>query len=218
MNLAQLTEAVRVRCGIGTTDPKYPTIPGRINEALRALEIGNPRGWDWLKTDIVVTLPAEAEGITWATLNGSLTGSSVRKIRAVEARVDADGDWTEPLPRGQRDQLRERSVRPATDVLPVAWASEARTLWLFPTLTSDCQLRVGLVVTEPELTAEGDMPRLPDEYHQVLIAAASALVLRSLQRGDEAKLEADAASAGRLLMLGDQRPFTGAGAARGREW
>lgn len=208
MSLATIRTAVSQRAGIPSTDPKYDTIDDRINEALHGLELYMGGEWDWLYDEVTTTTTANVETITFAALATAAGADGVRRIRYVEV---AYGDSWAPLGRESLRTLRNHYQGATTASDLRHYTAEGQKLYLFPTPSAAISIRVGLVVTEPDLSADGDEPLLPAIYHRTLIAAAAGLVLRSAQRFAEAQVEEASADAGAKQMLAAQRPYSGPG-------
>jgi len=209
MNFGALKAAVANRCGLATTDPKYASVGDRINEALHAIETFAGGEWDWLKTEGTVSTVAAQDYLTFATIATALSADGgIRRIDAVEC---ADGSYYRPCERASKTQLRQEFYASPTDATILYYAVEAQRLWLFPTPTAVVTLRVGALVQEPDLSADGDEPLMPAIYHRILVAASAGLVLRSLQRFEEARVEEESAAQGMSRMPGASTPFSGPG-------
>lgn len=212
MTLTELQAAVGNRCGVASTDSRYSTIPDRINEALHAIETYAGGEWDWLIKEGTVSTVADQDYLAFSTLATALTADGVRRIRWVECANGSGG--YEPCKRASKAQLRSHFAGFAATSVVVAWAAQNQRLWLFPTPSTVLTLRFEAITTEPDLSSGSDEPLLPVIYHRVLVSAASALVLRSLQRYDEAKVEEEAAAQGMSRMPGASMAYSGPGMVR----
>jgi len=208
VNLAAIVAAVSDRTGIPSTDPKYASIDDRVNEALHAIETYMGGEWDWLYDEMETTTTASAETITFAALASAAGVDGVRRIRYVEV---AYGDSWAPMGRESLRTLRSHYQGATTGTDLRHWTADGQKLYLFPTPSATISIRVGLLVTEPDLSSDSDAPLLPAQYHRVLVAAASGLVLRSSQRFAGAQVEESAAEQGLKQMLAAQRPYAGPG-------
>lgn len=214
MTLDEVVVAVANRCGLATTDPRYASIDDRANEALHGIELYAGGEWDWLKAEGTVSTVANQDYLAFSTIATALSATGgIRRLDYVEC---AEGSGYRPATRYSKQQLRAEFEGSSAQPLVVAWAAEGQRLWLFPTPSAAVTLRVQAVKGEPDLTT-GQSPLLPAIYHRIWIAATAALVLRSLQRYEEARVEEEAAAQGMSRMPGASTPYSGPGKIR-RDW
>ena len=211
MNLAELREAVRTRCAIATNDSRYAEIDDRINEANHGLELAGPGGWDWLRQYGTTTTVADQEYLTFEDLADVLSASGIRAI--VDPVKAAFGDGYDNLRREQKSDLDDAfgAVPGSSSTTLQYYAVEGQRVWFYPTPSDEVSIKFTAIVIEPELDADDDSPLLPPQYHRTLVSAASDLMLQSLGRTTDARVQADAATAGLQRMFGAARPVSGSG-------
>lgn len=205
-----MREAVRTRCGISLNDSRYAEVPDRINEALHGLELEAPGGWDWLRASGTTSTVAEQSYLTFQNLADAITAAGVRAV--IDPIKIAYGDGFDNLRREQKQDLDDAfgPIGSTSDAVQY-YAVEGQRVWFYPTPTSALAVRFSVVIVEPDLTGDADVPLMPTVYHRTLVSAASALMLRSLQRFKDADVEQIAADAGLRRMYGAARPVTGSG-------
>lgn len=214
MNFAGLREAVRTRCGLSVNDARYAEVDDRINEALHGLEVAAPGGWDWLRVSGTCDTVADQGYLGFDTLASALGAiDGAGGIRAIVDPVKAAyGAGYDNLRREQKQDLDDAfGVVDSSSSTLQFYAVEQQRVWLYPTPASAVSLAYTVIVFEPDLVADDETPRMPSAYHRVLVSAASDLMLQSLQRFGDAKVQQDAAERGLARMFSAARPVTGAG-------
>jgi len=213
MDFSELKVAVANRCGIASTDSYYAKIGDRINEALHSIETYAGGVWDWLLAEGTVSTVANQDYLAFSTIASALSATGgIRQIRSVE--MQNGSGFYDQMDRRSKRQMRDTFQGVAATSVVVGWAAEGQRLWLFPTPSTVLTLRVNVLKMEPDLSADADEPLLPAIYHRVLVSAAAGLVLRSLQRADEAKIEEDAAAQALSRIPGAANPAGGPGYVR----
>jgi hypothetical protein len=210
VNLGELRTAVANRAGVRSTDPSYDAIDDRINEALHSIETAMGGQWDWLYAESEVATTVDTETVTFDALAAGVTPTAegIRRIRFVEYEY---GDSWATIERETLQTARLYYQGVSNGSVLARWAVEGLKLHVFPLPSAAINLRVGVILMEPDLSDDTDSPLMPATYHRILVAAAAGLVLRSSQRFSEAQVEEASAMAGMNQMLAASTPYTGSG-------
>lgn len=213
MNYTALKAAVQDRTQLATTDPEYAAIGDRINEALHLIETASPGGWDWLRDEITLPITANTATYTFSTI-GAVPAPDVGIVRVnyVEVLI---GSTRVPIDRLPVEEARLNYLV-STSSSPDYYSIDRQTLIFWPTPDANGTAYVGVLKTEPDLSAGSDTPLLPSIYHRILVAQASGLVLRALGRLPQAQIEEASADRGLKQMMAYARPAGGPGIIRRR--
>lgn len=151
MNAGALKQAVERRSGVSYDATALLEV---LNEALQ--DIGTEERWPWLQDLWTVTIVAGT-----AAYSPPAGTTSVRS-------VIVDGFEYPALHIGEIDG----------DSIVFGWAFEKEQLVLAPTPAGGEVVTARISKAEPTLTADGDTPLLPSEWHgQALVNKAAAIVL-----------------------------------------
>jgi hypothetical protein len=163
--LAQIRTKVRDRAGIDAANPLFTDtlLTALINASLA--EVSTLADWYWLYATQNIALVAGQA--TYAP------SSTVTRIRYASF-VDSDGD-THPLDAYRLQDFAH--LDDSTGGCPEAFAVEGSTIHVAPKpVAADlpATLRLGVVIPEPVLVADGDTPLLPDHYVDLALVACAA--------------------------------------------
>lgn len=186
MDLTTMRTAVRTRIGVPSTDTFFvdATLTDIINEALAA--VATERDWPWLTTS--TTFPTVAGTATYTPTSGWTKTRSLT-IDGFDSMEERSLIEIRSIPTTQRGQPSIFAV--SGDQIILRTVPDA-----VYTITHD------YVKTEPALSANGDTPLMPTQFHYAVVAKASELA--HLRQGSLAKAEAQKAEyAAWLVRLND---------------
>lgn len=161
MNLAQLRDAVRIRCGFNGSDSFHTndTLTAAVNEANWAL--ADEHEWPWLtRTETLSTIPGTA------TL---AVASDWQSTVALHRILDTFADRVDPASIDDVDRY------PGQTGVPVIFAEWGNELVLAPTPDSIYTLRHRYRRSEPALSADTDTPLSPESLHRLIVLRAAAV-------------------------------------------
>lgn len=209
MNRAALIAQVGLRCGIPTTDTVGTALmDDAVNEAIHHVETWGGGDWPWLYDEVETATTANQEYLLFSAITPNI-GDAVRSVRSVEWLAATD-TW-EPLQRITKRELRKAYQGYSASSQIDHYAVDGNRILFAPTPNAALDVRIAVIVTEPDLDSDSDTPLLPAIHHRVLVAHAAALVLEDLQRWKEAKVQAERAEAALTRMPGVVRAHTGPG-------
>lgn len=172
MNLAELRWRTRELVG-PIADTELETSPDDLDLLLNASErnLLGQRPWRFLESELAVTTVA---GQATYTLTPP-AGSEVRRVRGVALTVGGTVRLLRPRPAFALDQRADADDRdePREYVLTPAGA-----LTLVPTPDAAYSLTVRATLTSARMSADADVPALPEDFHELLAYSAAARVLR----------------------------------------
>lgn len=160
MNLAELRDAVRTRCGFNDRDSMHT--PASLNAAI------NEANWDL----------ADEQDWPWATATETLTTT------AGTAEVAVASNWLATIALHSTDNVIFRLDPIGIDEIdlyadsqgrPQVFAEFGGQLVLGPTPDAAYSLRHRYRKAEPELTADDDTPLSPVSMHRLIVERAASL-------------------------------------------
>lgn len=173
MNLAELRDAVRTRCGFNANDTMHT--PASLNDALNAAmwDLADEHDWPWsVATETLTCVPGSATvtpAADWqATITLHTTDNGIYRL--------------EPVSVDEVDLFAGANGRPQV------FAEFGGALALAPTPDSAYTLRHRYRKMEPELSADTDTPLSPPDLHRAIVSRAASLAFLRESNVVEARL------------------------------
>lgn len=175
MNLTALIGQVRTRIGTDSYDSNSTdaTITAALNEALHTVEGAEVPGgghWPWLEATTTVTVGT-----------GGSASLGVADLRR-ELSVTQLGNRS--LVRAPLGQILEAG----SGASPQWYAISGTTLHIGPAPTGNTTFTVHYLRTEPDLSGGSSEPLLPVRYRTAIVELATSIVLRRMNRDEQAAL------------------------------
>lgn len=177
LNLEEMRDAVRVRVGVPASDSFFDqvTLDSIINEALQHVSLD--RDWPWLD-----------ETTTFVTVSGTQSYVPPADWLRTKSLIISTPTEYETLQWRSLQEIREIGNSTTELGLPYLYTIYADEILLAPAPAGVYTFRHDYIAQEPQLQANTDEPRMPEQFRWSVVQFA--VYLAQLRQGDMARAQA----------------------------
>lgn len=163
----------------------------RAKEAINAVYrtiLDTPDPWDFLEREGQIELTAGQGTYTVSSIATALGVPAIRQLLNVVNDTVSNSSPLEPMGWPELESLTKSTQDGETDDVPAAFAMWDGKIRFWPAPNLNYKLGIYYIVGTGELTADSDVPLIPDEWvHEVIVPLAAARVL--YQSGDAGQIQ-----------------------------